>query len=334
MTDYTYTLLLDDMKYEVRRQCTLSARIMLTLTCKDEQRRGAGALLDQRPHALLLALVQDKEVQFLCRALSKPGQSTLAPHELEHCVTQTCTHFTCPDGVDHDRCTQCLVWAARTRAPVFILAMMDTESQILANHIVTVEFIRMNSPPLLHWLHAQKRISTVVMLDWDYVNEDTKNLVPDALDWYDALVCMHTLSASGGYHYKTSFAIHMALFSSMVARQWTADQMLMFVVEHMQPELDYICDGETDDVITLVSLISTHQWFLSYASVAFKNVTMFETLWPFVSRRPYWILNVLAQYDDAACSLGRRVITRNLLTPEEVQQLHPAARDYFARVLA
>jgi hypothetical protein len=227
---FSYDLLLGELQGEVRSHLCPSAAHLLGLTCKTELARLVP--LDF-PHPLMRALIEDSWTHLVITALSSPKFVWVGrfPHKLKHWALRAANlvliRFLIKDT--HRRfeakvCTKCLRLAVRTGRHKIIQSMPEEKENydyMRWNEIIATEAVHQNNVKILGWLASIKRLPSCVNLIWPtYMGFTTAT--HEALHWWDALMYLRTQNVGFVDNVKR------VLYESMVAEQWTYDQMVAF----------------------------------------------------------------------------------------------------------
>jgi hypothetical protein len=227
---FSYDLLFGELQGEVRARLCPSAAHLLGLTCKTELTRLVPL---KSPHPLMRAIIEDSWTQLVITALSSPRFVWVGcfPHKLKHWALRAANlvliRFLIKDT--HRRfeakvCSKCLRLAVRTgRRKIIQLIPAEKENYdyMRWNEIIATEAVHQNNVKILGWLASIKRLPSRVYLQWPtYMGFDTAT--HEALHWWDALMYLRTQNV--GFFEN----LPRLLYESMVAEQWTYDQMVAF----------------------------------------------------------------------------------------------------------
>ncbi len=302
-----YPTLFAELKCEVRAHCTESARLMLSMTCTREA--AVPAKRGPAQQRLVYILASEGEERLLKCTLTSPGFVVSSGlHEVTHramagghialarWLLGHCTLLT------RRTCAECIAYAAGTRDRRFIERVCSVYHKERASivpimrvaNLLTVACLRHNDVPLLQWVRTHAR---GVYFTADFYIDPNADATR-ALDWWDALVAVCTYATERAFDH-----VCLALFGSMLARQWTLPQMHDFYVNRMIPELQ----------LPHFDFLGTHAFDLFILAVTYKNTAgVALALWPTILNYPRQVLLLalqhLARHDDREGTLGRTLL--------------------------
>jgi hypothetical protein len=300
-----YTAFPDDIHFEIRSRCTISARIFLAMTCKREY----DSFLILRPY-ILHALARDKENYLVEVGLKYfTDQDRQDIHDINHhalvAMNIDLYHFLAnhPFMTTNRPCGTCLQYTVRTGNNEEIVksmelytkhCMVDNRSDGYARVLVTGEAIRIANVPLVQWLLDTKMFASETWFDG--------KISPriDPLNWFEMMGVVKSHVNIEGFLW-----LKDRLFDLInIQRKWSFEHIVSFLEKH-ERMLDEIEDF--DDALLDVRMGVLWKDFFSSA-IECQNTSIYKQVWERivdsgrVALELAWIH--LARVDDNKCSIG------------------------------